>query len=79
MSILDRNRRKVQNLTGLEIWFFIVSRVLVGFGLGVFAMKYVPDFAQPIAIPAIVIGVILFIFSARGLRRKEGASGDPQI
>jgi hypothetical protein len=43
--MLERNRSRVQNLTGLEVWFFILGRVLLAFGLGVLAMAYVPAFA----------------------------------
>lgn len=79
MRLLDWNRRKVQNLTAWEIWFFIAGRVLVGFGLGILAMKYLPDFATPIGIPAAVFGVILLIVAAKGLRRKHSANSETQI
>ena len=32
-AMLEANRRRAQNLTGLEIWFFILGRVLLAFGL----------------------------------------------
>ena len=31
--MFERNKARVKNLTGLEIWFFIVGRVLAGFVL----------------------------------------------
>ena len=79
MSILEWNRRKVQSLTGWEIWFLILGRVLVGFAVGVFTMWYFPSIAPAIAIPAGIIGVILLLIAAKGLWRKQSASGDPTI
>ena len=70
MSLLKWNQRKVQNLTPLEIWMFILARVFIGFGMGVLAMQYFPGVAARLAIPAIVIGFLLFILAARGLIRK---------
>jgi hypothetical protein len=32
--MLEGNRNRVQNLTGLEIWMFIIGRVFVAFGIG---------------------------------------------
>lgn len=43
--MLDWNRSRVQNLTGTEIWLFIVGRVLVGFGLGVYFAIRMPRLA----------------------------------
>ena len=33
--MLNRNVGRVKNLMGLETWFFIVGRVLLGFGVGI--------------------------------------------
>jgi len=32
-GVLNWNAQKVRNLSGTEIWLFIVARVLIGFGL----------------------------------------------
>jgi hypothetical protein len=34
--MLTWNRRKVQNLSPVEIWLFIVGRVLAALGVGMF-------------------------------------------
>ncbi len=41
--MLDSNAVRVKNLTGMEIWLFIIARVLAGFGLGVLGMRYFPQ------------------------------------
>ena len=69
--MLEGNRRRVQNLTGLEIWFFILGRVLVAFGLGVLAMAYVPAIAYVAVWPAMAAGVILLVLASRGMFRKD--------
>ena len=71
MRFLNWNHRKVQNLTPWEIWGFIAGRVFMSFGLGVLAMHYYPQIAGSLGIPTLVIGIILLIFAAKGLRRKE--------
>ena len=71
MRFLNWNHRKVQDLTPWEIWAFIAGRVFMSFGLGVLAMQYYPQISGSLGIPTLVIGVILLIFAARGLRRKE--------
>lgn len=68
--MLEANRRRVQQLTGLEIWFFILARVRVAFALGVIAMAHFPDVARLLALPALIAGIILFAFASKGLRRK---------
>lgn len=68
--MLERNRLRVQNLSGLELWFFIVGRVLVSAGLGVLAMAYFPTLARPLAWPAVVAGAVLLLLASRGLARK---------
>jgi hypothetical protein len=42
-------------------------------------MWYFPSIAPAIAIPAGIIGVILLLIAAKGLWRKQSASGDPTI
>ena len=69
--MLESNRRLIQNLNGIEIWLFILSRLLLGFGVGALAMMYFPVFATYAAWPAIAIGLLLFIAAARGLFRKK--------
>ncbi len=69
--MLNWNSTKVKNLKGTEIWIFIVARVLVGFGLGVLAVRYFPGIAQPLGFPALIIGLVLFLVAAKGLLRSE--------
>ncbi len=70
MNVLKSNQQRVKNLTPLEIWAFIVGRVLVGFGAGVLAVQYFPAIASPLGIPAVVVGVIILLFAAKGLTRR---------
>ena len=70
VSMLNWNQKKVQNLTGTEIWFFILGRVLVAFAIGILVTQYFPQIAAPIALPALAIGLILFAIAARGLWRQ---------
>ncbi|GAB3786313.1 hypothetical protein [Dyella agri] len=68
--MLERNRKRVQQLTGAEIWVFIVARALLGFALGVFAAIYFPRFATQLAWPALILGAVLFMIAAKGLLRR---------
>ena len=68
--MLEGNRRRVQNLTGLQIWFFILGRVLLAFGLGSLAMAYAPALASVAVWPSIAVGVILLVLASRGMFRK---------
>jgi hypothetical protein len=68
--MLERNRRRVQNLSGLELWLFIIGRVLASAGLGVLAMAYFRELARPLAWPAITAGALLLLLASRGLVRK---------
>jgi hypothetical protein len=70
MSLLKWNQEKVQKLTPLEIWMFIVGRVLTSFGVGVVAMQYWADKVAWSGYPAIVVGLAIFAFAAKGLMRK---------
>ncbi len=69
--MLKWNSSKVKSLTGTEIWLFIIARVLVGFGLGVLAVRYFPEIALSLGFPALVIGLALFLVAAKGLLRSE--------
>ena len=69
--MLENNRSRVQNLTGLEIWLFIIGRVLVGFGLGVIAVLYLPQVFAKFGVPAIILGLLILIAASRGLFRKR--------
>jgi hypothetical protein len=65
--MFERNRARVTNLTGLEIWLFIVGRVLVGFGLGILVIRYWPQIFTQVGTPAIVVGFLLMTIAAKGL------------
>jgi hypothetical protein len=67
--MLKWNERKVKNLTGTEIWLFIVARVLIGFGLGVLSVRYFPNAISPLGLPVLTVGLILFLIAAKGLVR----------
>ena len=69
--MLESNRQRVQNLSGAEIWMFLVARVLLGFAVGVLAMMHFPAFTSVLAWPALVIGVVLFLLAAKGLLRSR--------
>lgn len=71
MRFLNWNHRKVQNLTPWEIWGFMAGRVFMSFGLGVLAMQYCPQLVGSLGIPTLIVGVILLVFAAKGLRRKS--------
>jgi len=40
VSMPNWNQKKVQNLTGTEIWLFILGRVLVAFAIGILITQY---------------------------------------
>ena len=67
--MLEWNRAKVRNLTGFEIWLMIVGRVLVGFGFGVLAVRYIPQIVNPLGVPALLLGLVLVLIAAKGLFR----------
>jgi len=69
MPMQNWNAGKVKNLTGAEIWLFIVGRGLVAFGLGAILARYYPRIAEPLAGPAIVVGLLLFALAAKGMFR----------
>ncbi|HEY1424461.1 MAG TPA: hypothetical protein VGF20_13490 [Candidatus Acidoferrum sp.] len=67
--MLNWNAKKVKNLTGTEIWLFIVARVLIGFGAGVLGVRYFPGVISPLGFPALLVGIVLFLVAAKGLWR----------
>lgn len=67
--MLKWNSERVKNLTGLEIWLFIVARVLVGFGIGLLSSRYFPTLATPVGFSAVIVGLVLFVVATQGLRR----------
>ena len=69
--MLEANRNRVRNLSGIEIWLFIVGRVLAGFGLGILAMVYFPRIFVNLGAPIVIIGIITFLFASKGLVRKQ--------
>jgi hypothetical protein len=74
--MLRQNAARVKNLTGVEIWLFIIARVLAGFGIGVLACRYLPQVAKPLGMPALVLGVVLFLVASRGLSRTTKEASD---
>jgi hypothetical protein len=74
--MLEQNATRVKNLTGVEIWLFIIARVLAGFGIGVLASRYFPQVANPLGMPALVVGVVLFVVASRGLFRTTKEKAD---
>ena len=77
MEALKANHHRVQNLTPLEIWAFIVGRVLVAFGAGILAVKYFPAFALSLGIPALVVGAVVLMIAAKGLVRRPVSKTSP--
>ncbi len=71
--MLNWNAGKVRSLTGPEIWLFIVSRVLIGFGPGTLLTRYYPRIADPLGLPALVVGLLLFAFAAKGMFRRPSS------
>lgn len=74
--MFERNRARVTNLTGLEIWSFLVGRVLVGFGLGILVIRYWPQIFTQVGTPAIVVGFLLMTIAAKGLFRRTTGTPD---
>jgi len=70
-NMLEQNRIRVQKMSSLEIWLFIIGRVLVGFGLGILAVTYLPGTFTKLGIPFVVIGLIILILASRGLLGKR--------
>jgi hypothetical protein len=72
--MLNWNVGKVKNLTGAEIWLFIVGRVLTAFGLGILSVRYFPEIVSPLAVPAVVVGLLLLVVGSKGFFRRSSAS-----
>jgi hypothetical protein len=70
-KLLKWNAEKVKNLSGTEIWLFILGRVLVAFGIGILTAYYYPQIAWPVGVPALVVGTVLFLIAAKALLRKS--------
>ena len=68
--MLNWNAGKVKNLTGAEIWLFIIGRGLAAFGVGVLSVRYFPQIAEPLALPTIVVGLLLIFVAAKGMFRR---------
>ena len=68
---MDANRARVRNLSGGEIWLFVMGRVLVGFGLGIAAMAYWPGVFSTLGLPISVVGCVILAIGAKGLFRKR--------
>jgi hypothetical protein len=69
--MLAWNAERVKKLTGIEIWLLILGRVFVAFGIGVVTARYYPAIVGPLAIPAIGIGLVIFLVGAKGLFRSH--------
>lgn len=74
-KMLRWNQERVRQLSPGEIWLFIVGRVLAAFGLGILVAMYVPQ-TDSLGWPCLVVGAVLLVVAARGLRRKSPPSGD---
>lgn len=72
--MLNWNVGKVKNLTGVEIWFFIIARVLIGFGAGILFTRYYPQIAAPLGVPAVVVGALVFVAATKGLARRPSSN-----
>ena len=71
MKLLEANARRVQNLSPIGIWLFIIGRVLAAFGLGILAMAYFPSYAFPAGVPLVLAGVIALAVAFTGLGRSK--------
>jgi len=69
--MLKWNQKKVQQLSPVEIWLFIIGRVLIAFGIGVFAVQYFPEIANTLALPAIIIGLVVMVIALKGFANKK--------
>ncbi len=69
-ELLKWNAEKVKSMSGAEIWLFILGRVLAAFGIGLLTAHYYPQVAWPVGIPALVVGIVLFLIAAKALLRK---------
>jgi hypothetical protein len=67
--MLAWNRNKVRQLTGLELWLFIVGRVLVALGVGVLLARYAPRLVV-LGWPAVIVGAVALLMAVKGLARR---------
>lgn len=79
MNLLNWNHKKVQSLSPLEIWLFIIGRIFVGFGAGVLAMRYYPQSVNGSGFPILTLGCLLLAVAAKGLRQKNSPSSQGEI
>jgi hypothetical protein len=68
--VLAWNQRQVRKLAPIEIWLFIIGRVLIGLGAGMAVAFYLPSFSRAAAVPLIALGVICLLAASRGLFRR---------
>ena len=69
--MLAWNQRKLRQLSPVEIWLFIVGRVLIGFGIGVLAVRLWPDVVGGLGWPAVAAGFACLLVAAKGFPRQE--------
>lgn len=67
--MLKANHRRVQRLTPVEIWLFIIGRVLAVLGAGILIARYQPRLAGSFAWPALLAGVLCLAVASRGMLR----------
>jgi uncharacterized membrane protein YfcA len=72
-GVLNSNAERVKNVRPAEIWLFIIARVLIGFGAGALLVKYFPQIVGPAALPTLIIGIVLFVITTRGLSRRRSS------
>ena len=48
-----------------------LTRVLVGFGVGILAVVYAPGVFARLGVPVVVVGLVILIVASRGLLRKR--------
>lgn len=69
--MLGINHRKVQQLSPLGIWLFILGRVIAAFGLGVIVVTYWPSLGF-LGWPAVVVGMVLLLAAFKGYAKAQG-------
>jgi hypothetical protein len=75
--VLTANHRGVQRLTPVEVWLFIIGRVLAAFGAGLLIARYHPHLVGVLGWPAVVAGVLCLVVASRGLGRPAPAGEAP--
>jgi hypothetical protein len=68
------NFAKYKNLSNWEIQMLMSSRAFVNFGLGVLVMNYFPKIAIWLAVPSILVGLVLLVWSGKGFFRKSNSN-----